>query len=396
MAQPPKPKHNPNYNFLHKNWAAKRFFLLQGSGRSGKTYSIIDFIIWLCCRYKNAGLEIDICRESLIVLKATVLKDLIERLNQFGLYSEARHDMSNKIYNLKGNFINYYSAEDEMKARGRKRNIFWGNEPNNFSLDFIRAVLLRTTNKLIFDYNPSDPIGVAHWLYDDIMLRDNACTLITTWQDNIQYLSKEQIEEFENLEKADAEYYKVFGLGQRAAIGNNIFNHYKFTDSFPEFQDYCYGLDFGYNHPAALTFCGFHEGVNYWKEVLFQTKLSNTDLIDKLKELIPDKNKEIFADSARPDIINEIYLAGFNIHAADKNVSEGIKLIKSMPLFIHSQSVNLINELGKYKYKTDKNGQPVDPIEPVKFLDDLIDAGRYGTFSRLNKQFKGGHITWAL
>jgi len=74
---------NPNYIFLHKNWANYKFFLLQGSTRSGKTYSIIDFIIFICNKYKKAGIEFDICRDSLPILKATVLKDFIDRLNQF-------------------------------------------------------------------------------------------------------------------------------------------------------------------------------------------------------------------------------------------------------------------------------------------------------------------------
>ena len=152
---------NPNYLFLHKNWSQKRFFLLQGGARSGKTYSVIDFIIWVCMKYKNAGIEIDICRKTLPELKGTVLKDFIDRLKEFGLYNDEDHHMSDKRYTLNGNFINYYSADDEMKVRGRKRDIFWGNEPNLFTKEIIRAILIRTSGKVIFDYNPSVEFSLA-------------------------------------------------------------------------------------------------------------------------------------------------------------------------------------------------------------------------------------------
>lgn len=364
---------NPNYIFLHKNWAKYKFFLLQGSTRSGKTYSIIDFIIFICNKYKKAGIEFDICRDSLPILKATVLKDFTDRLNKFGLYNEHNHNMTEKVYNLFGNYIYYYSADDEMKMRGRKRNIFWYNEPNNASKEIIRQVLFRTSHKAIFDFNPSEPVGEEHWLYDDIMQRNNACHIITTYKDN-PYLTKEQVEEIERLRSADPEYYKVFGLGERAALGDCIFNHYIIADQIQS-DDFCYGVDFGYNDPFALTKVSFKDNCVQVKQLHCQSQLITTDIIKILIEKV-DRNKAIWADSADPKTIEEIRRAGFNIRSADKGtIMNRINKIKSKPLYIHPESTELIRELKNYRFKTNKNGVKID--EPVDYMNHLIDSMSY-------------------
>ncbi len=70
-----------------------------------------------------------------------------------------------------------------------------------------------------------------------------------------------------------------------------------------------------------------------------------------------------------------------NIKPADKSVIDGINMVKSMPLFITRRSTNIIKEIKSYKWKTDKDGKVLD--EPVKFNDDAMDAGRYGTYTRM-------------
>ena len=74
-------------------------------------------------------------------------------------------------------------------------------------------------------------------------------------------------------------------------------------------------------------------------------------------------------------------IASAQISALMKDVTEGIRKVKSMPLFITRRSVNMIKEIKNYKWKTDKNDRVLD--EPVKFNDHAMDAGRYGTFTHL-------------
>jgi phage terminase large subunit len=100
---------------------------------------------------------------------------------------------------------------------------------------------------------------------------------------------------------------------------------------------------------------------------------------------------EIFADAAEPKTIQEIYQSGFNIKSADKEVYAGIMRVKSMPLYIHSNSVNLLNEIKKYRWKSDANGKVIDK-QPVKLNDHILDALRYAVYSK-SKQTK---LTWGV
>jgi phage terminase large subunit len=107
--------------------------------------------------------------------------------------------------------------------------------------------------------------------------------------------------------------------------------------------------------------------------------MTNSELIISLRDKIVNKNAMIFADSAEPQRIEEIYKSGYNIHPAEKKVSDGIDFVKRFKLLIHSGSINLINEIKAYKWKEDKNGNTLD--EPIKENDHLLDALRYCVYT---------------
>jgi phage terminase large subunit len=92
---------------------------------------------------------------------------------------------------------------------------------------------------------------------------------------------------------------------------------------------------------------------------------------------------EIYADAAEPKTIEEVFRAGYNIMPADKDVTEGIRKVKSMPLYITKISINLRKELSGYKWKKDKNDIILE--EPVKENDDGMDALRYAIHTRMRK-----------
>ena len=99
------------------------------------------------------------------------------------------------------------------------------------------------------------------------------------------------------------------------------------------------------------------------------------------------KNREIFCDNAEPKTIEELIRAGFNAKPADKDVTEGIRKVKSMPLYITERSVNILKEIRSYKWKSDKDGRAIkdkDRDEPVKFMDHAMDAIRYAVFTKLS------------
>jgi phage terminase large subunit len=283
-------------------------------------------------------------------------------------------------YQLFGNLVEFISVDQPQKIRGRKRNICFVNEANELSWEDFFQLNIRTTDKIIIDYNPSDEF---HWIYDKLQPREDADFFVTNYRDN-PHLDKELVNEIERLQSADENYWLVYGLGQRGISQETIYTHWR-TGDFPEDCEVCYGVDFGYNVPSAIIRIGFKETSLYVDEVLYETKLTTNDLIERLNGLGIEKSAELFCDNAEPKTIEEMTRAGYNAKPADKDVYAGIQKVKSLPLFVTPNSSNLIKEIKSYKWKLDKDGK-IHPDEvPVKFNDHAMDAMRYGIYTKLNR-----------
>jgi phage terminase large subunit len=115
--------------------------------------------------------------------------------------------------------------------------------------------------------------------------------------------------------------------------------------------------------------------------------MATSVLVDKLKAMGLERRSEIFADAAEPKTIAEINKSGFNLKPAVKDVFAGINKVKSFPLIVKSDSLDLLDEIKNYKWKTDHDGNTLD--EPVKFRDHLMDAMRYAIYTKFAKSKRG-------
>lgn len=355
----------------------KRISINQGGTRSGKTFSIIQVICEWCKANKNAGWTISIVRKTLPALRGSAYRDFMKILNDELWYDEGAHNKSEMIYNLFGNLIEFISIDQPQKIRGRKRNICFINEANELAYEDYFQLNIRTTDKIILDYNPSDEY---HWIYDRLIPREDADFFITTYRDN-PHLEQALIDEIELLQSADDNYWKVYGLGERGTSTETIYTHWKPCKQLPMKGEIFYGQDFGYNVASALVRIEYYEGAIYVKQLLYETKLTTNDLVERYKQIGMNRTAEIYCDAAEPKTIEELCRAGFNAKPADKDVTEGIRKVRSLPLFITEDSTDLVKEIKNYKWKVDKNGKVLD--EPVKFNDHAIDGLRYAIFTKL-------------
>lgn len=357
------------FEFLEESTA--RITSLRGGTRSGKTINTL--IYWIIRLLKESGKVLTIGRETMPALRATAMRDFFDLLNRLHLYDPAKHNKSSHEYTLNGNLVEFVGLKEDRRVRGRKRNYLFLNEANECDLEAFRQLAFRTTEKIVIDYNPSEPFS---WVYDDVETREDCDLLVTTYRDN-PFLEPSIVAEIERLKDADNDYWKVYGLGERSSGSALIFTHWKEVTTIPE-GERKYGLDFGYNNPTALIEVTMHDNELFWRELLYQTKLTTADLIEKLKGFPELEGGQIIADSAEPKTIEEIARAGFNIYPAYKNVEDTVDFIKSKPLRIHAESSNLLREIKRYSWKTDRDGKLMDEV--IKFDDHLLDAGRYASY----------------
>ena len=356
-----------NYDALYNNEA--RFIINEGGSRSSKTYSLCQLIMVYCLQ--NPQKVVSIIRKTFPALRATAMRDFLEVLKEAGIYDKASHNMSEHIYTFpNGSIVEFFSVDDEQKIRGRKRHVAWCNEANELFLDDFTQLNMRTEQKLIFDYNPSDSTS---WLYE--LPKDESVLIKSTYRDN-PFLPDSIKRQIEDLKRTDEALYQIYALGEHAISKANIYSNWTFLPHRPaRFTQFVYGLDFGYNHPTALMRVYWHEKDIFIEPVIYESYLTTANLIDRMASLDVEKETEIIADYARPEIIAEMNNAGYNVLNANKVVKKGIDNIKTFGVFALADK-NLEKEYQNYKWK--KIGDNITD-EPVKLFDDAMDAVRYAT-----------------
>ena len=371
--------------YYHVKECKSKIQIHQGGTRSGKTYSIITALIELC--HKNSGLVITICRKTFPALRATAMRDFFEILNNEDIYNPDLHNKSDATYQLWGNMVEFISIDQPQKVRGRKRDVLFINEANEINLEDWRQLLLRTTGRVLLDYNPSDEF---HWIYEEVIPREDAEFFRTTYKDN-PFLPQSVVLEIERFKTADENFWKVYGLGERGTSQATIFTHWKEINQIPnEYKLLTTGVDFGYtNDPTAIVRV-YTDGHGFAvDELCYATRLTNSDIAKVLRDNQVDRSDVVICDSAEPKSIDEIHAHGFNTHGARKgkdSVKNGIQFLHSRPLLVTARSVNLIRELRNYKWKEDKNGKQLN--DPVDSFNHAIDAMRYAiTFNQTNPNF---------
>ena len=360
------------------NNRSKRINTIYGGAGSGKSFSIAQLFIRRL--YEEDNIRMLVLRKTLPALRITAYQLIRDLLREYDLPFTL--NKSEMLIRNGTNEILFKSLDDPEKIKSYEGNYLWIEEATEISYEDFTQLNLRLRRKNTEHINQMyltfNPISRFHWINMQLIesISEDIAIHHSTYKDN-PFLSKEYITELEGL--TDENYYKIYTLGEFGELKNIIYSNYIVEDfSLMGFKEKIYGVDFGYNNPNAVIEAGIKDNEYYLSERLYETHMTNQDLIVKLKEIIKPRNSTIIADSAEPARIDEIKRAGFDIHPASKSVKDGIDHIKSQKLHINKNSINLISELRGYKYKEDKDGNILE--DQVKFRDHLTDAMRYAIY----------------
>jgi phage terminase large subunit len=349
-----------------------RIIVNQGGTRSGKTFSLTQYLIYLA---HTAKYSISTCSVAFPHLRKGAMRDWRKIMEDFKLYDPNAHMKTEQLYTYPtGSYVEFFSVDNQLKVRGPGRDILFINEANIIPYETFRQLLLRTKKCIFIDYNPADEF---HWIYDKILTRPDCYFIKSTYKDN-PFLPKEQINEIESYREADPNFWRIYGEGERGHSEGVIYTHWQPVANIPG-GPVAFGLDFGYNNPTSLVRVTESDKDLYWSEEIYQSHLTNTDLIGMLRQIV--RGETIYCDAAEPDRIEEIKRAGFKAVAANKDVKAGIDFIKSRKLYVHQGSANILKEIKSYKYKPKGPANKNEAEEPLKLNDHAMDAGRYASIS---------------
>lgn len=349
-----------------------RIIVNQGGTRSGKTFSLTQLLIYLALKQKVTISTVSVAFPH---LRKGAMRDWRKIMEDYKLYNPNHHMKTEQLYTYPtGSYTEFFSVDNALKVRGPGRDILFINEANIIAYDTFRQLLLRTKKCIFIDYNPADEF---HWIYDKVLTRPDCYFIKSTYKDN-PFLPKEQVAEIESYKDSDPNFWRIYGEGERGHSEGIIYTHWQPYNGKQDGHE-VYGIDFGYNNPTACIKLTESDKNLYAEEIIYQSHLTNQDLIGLLKQSLP-RNAVIFADAAEPARIEEIRKAGFNIRPANKNVKEGIDFVKSRKLFINATSANILKEIKSYAFKVGVKNE-----EPIKLHDHSMDAIRYAAISLKKK-----------
>lgn len=368
---------NTTITFEHLLEAKNRITHHIGGTRSGKSYGIIQYLIFEVLQNPQT---ITIVRKTIPSLKKTVMKDFKDIMHGLSIWNDESMNIADRIYTMSnGGQIQFMNTDDPDKLRGLKSDILFIDEANEVDEDAYFQLSIRTTGKIILAYNPT--ISPYHWLRQ---MQD--CDRFTTSYRNNPYLPKEMIKSIEDLQTKNPKLWKIYGLGEYAANDKAIYQFEVVDDFDAEFV--AFGLDWGYGGDELALVAVFKEGDNlYLEELIYEKGMVMKDIADRLTKLDINKSYEIFCDSSEPRSIEELYRYGFNAKAVKKgpdSIRFGISVLQNYKLHILKTSTNLINEMYGYQYATDKHGYTTDT--PEGGLDHLLDAARYVGMMKLTQK----------
>jgi phage terminase large subunit len=360
----------------------KRYIFLRGSTRSGKTYAATQDVIVECLLNK---ITLTIARSTQVSLKSTILQDFKSILESLEIFKDENLNKSELIYKFEnGSIVRFIGLDDSTgKLRGLKSDIVLVDEINTIEKSQFVQLDIRTSKYLICCYNPEIP---QDWWGLDYENKTNGIMIHSTWNQN-PFLDEPTIQAIKDLKDVDYDLYQIYNLGLIVEPKEKIFTQPQTYDVLPNtIKSKYFGIDWGFSNDEFAMVEVNVDGKNlYIKQLIYELGLTNEDIIYKIRELGLDRSVNIVADSAEPKSIAELKRYGLNIRPVNKSsILYAIQKMKQFQIYIHQDSVDLINEFSNYKFKKDRIGNITNSTTGK---DHLIDATKYVIIQFLdNKQ----------
>jgi phage terminase large subunit len=399
--------------------------ILIGGRGSGKSFNAGQYVTLR--HFHNYKTKTLLLRDVSKSIKQSILENIKNKFEEINTQSSGFYSNIFQIQENGIKFITKESSEDVVITKGfRKSRVeqsadLKGYEDIDIAIleeaedlrDEERAnqlfdTLRKEGHKVIIILNTPD---VEHWIikryfdlepskYDEhynIIPKkiEGVLQIFSTFEDNhhLPLKTKKKYRSYGDPKSPNynPEYYasQILGLA-RATRHGLIFKpgQYEVFEQDPvwETSKLCYGLDFGYNHPTALTLNMLDDNTLTTDTIMYMSGVQPDEIVRLLERYVINKHIPIIADSARPEIIAMLQKAGFLCIASKKgagSIEEGITRLKALKWKIRGQ---IVDEVSKYQWKTDVNGiatdMPLDKdnhgVDSVRYsLERLLQAYNY-------------------
>ena len=419
-----------NYSYLVENYHAiqydgdklisgKKGIILEGGARSRKTYSFLDFLVYICLHCVD-NKTIIIIRDTYNSFHTTLFTDFETCLDEFGLQNPFKSSQKVTQIKIRNNRIHFKGADNPNNAHGAPSYLLYFNEMLTIDKKIVYNYIMRCSGMWVGDFNPS---VTTHYIFDELIPRPDVGHLRTTFKDNPKCPVGMKIEimgyepylpgSYEIINDtlfyngkiiddrnqppphptnitngtADLFMWKVYGLGLRGAMTGVIFTNIRYIDEFPD-TGYIYGNDFGFTtDPNA--FVKYTETDNeIFVELLVYEPIDDPDtLVSVYEELGIEYDVPIICDSSdkytgeNKGTIEMVYALQEAQYQSDKVVKS-----KSVMFWLgkmKKKRINIVkNHLVKHAKKEAENYRMkevsgIQINQPMDKFNHFWDATRY-------------------
>ena len=335
-------------------------------------------------------------------------------------FKENKTDLTIEFYseeNGKLNVVQFAGLDDPEKIKSFKGcTMVWMEEATGFTRsDFteIDLMLREATghyHQIMMSFNPDE--SKAKWLLDDFFTDAIPKTGPGVMEDS--YIHHSTVAD-NPIREVRLQYYKtllrikdpilrkIYLAGIWAAPKGRIFSWDLVPLPEMGFDQIWQGLDFGYSVDEAAVMKIYRRSHEYWLELLLYEIGLTDPAMAKVLKADPrfDSEAPTYCDNSEPKAIQTLRDHGINARPCLKGKGSVMTQLDQMNEFeIHvvenELAHNAMEEMRRYKYEQDKNGEIKRPIRPVDAFDHAITASRYGIFTNfdlyLRPSWKKGRV----
>ena len=368
----------------------KRINILEGSVRSGKTFSsLIMWALWLATRPAD-GKYLMVGR-TLTTLKRNCLEPLQAMLGEDNM----RMSIPAKRAEIFGRHVDLEGAANalsENKIRGVTLSGAYVDEMTLVPEDFFTMLLSRLSTEGAKLFGTTNPDSPRHWLKVNFLDKPGLDIY------RIKFLLDDNttlpVDYIENLKREyTGVFYRRFILGDWVTAEGAIYPMFDLarhvSDQTPETHMQWIGCDYGHTNPTAFLRLAAGNDGRIWVLDEYYHMADKTGA--KSPKQYARDMRSFAAKGPSPDaVVIDPAAEGFilqlredapelRVKRADNAVLEGIQLVSSAidagVLMIHPRCKHLIDEIQGYSW--DSKAQERGEDKPVKTNDHACDALRY-------------------
>ena len=343
-----------------------RRFLAEGGTSSSKTYTILQFLIYLA-QESEEELLISIVSESLPHLKRGAMRDFFRILGE-DPKNNPYFNVTDNIYRRsewKG-WFEFFGSDDASKSRGPRRHILFINEGNNVFWDTARGLDIRTEKFTIVDWNP---VG-TFWAHDYWKEEKTTFNSHSTYLDALHVLPQDIVDNIESNKDKDPNWWNIYGLGLVGKVTGLVHPFFTQIKTLPEGTPF-YGLDYGFLvDPTVLVKNIIIGDKLYSQQMFYEYGPMTNDQIARQMVMCGVKHDldEIFGDPDEPKSTAEIAAMRFNIQDAVKgpgSVKFGQQRVNQFYQHWTEDSIDCIKEQRNFRFIMKK-----EPSTGREYLSD--------------------------